>query len=156
MTTTPAHMEATADTTQFGDSLDSIDRLNAELTLPVKIDLTYRCDRCNAQALHAFALTTPDGPAPLYTCNHHGRALHNAGMRYLAHRDYRQEYTGFLSDRDKARAAAIEANQKEFQKLKSNAGNAAGDRTTTASKDDAGTSIATHLSQWDVAAGHWH
>lgn len=155
MTTTPAHMEATTDT-QFGDSMDSIERLNAALTLPAKIDLTYRCDRCNAQALHAFALPTPGGPAPLYTCNHHGREYHNQGMVYLAHRDYRQEYTGFLTDRDKARKAAIEANRKENQKLVSNAGSPGGDRTSTPAKDDAGTSIATHLSQWDVAAGHWH
>lgn len=81
--------------------------LHAELFLPDKLDTTNRCDRCGAQALHAFAIHQPgnEDPGTLLACNHHARAWHNAGMLYLAHHDYRTPHDQWV----KTTQAAFEA-----------------------------------------------
>lgn len=53
MTTTPAETVVTVHV--------KVPDMAAELALPEQLILADRCDRCGAQALHAFAHTMHDG-----------------------------------------------------------------------------------------------
>lgn len=85
--------------------------LHAELSLPDTMGPSDRCDKCGAQALHAFALHNIGGgePAVLRACNHHARTWHNNGMTYLAHRDYRTPLDQWHREQEAAKEASLKA-----------------------------------------------
>lgn len=134
-------------TVDLGSLHGSIDQMAAYQQLPESLTLADRCDRCGAQALHAFAFKLGD----LLLCTHHARKIHNQGAEYLAHRDYRQDWAKFQGVQRMNRNNAIIANINEQKAPRA----AINDRVVSASKDDAGTSISTHLARWDRAAGYW-
>lgn len=110
--------------------------LFADLLLPEQLQQSKdRCDRCQAQALHAFAVAGREGEhVVLMFCNHDAREFHNAGYPYLVHQDYRKPYDEWLADTEAERQAAL----KELAKNKTDDANLA-----------AGTSVPLHLAQWD-------
>lgn len=102
----------------------------AELALPEQLVLADRCDRCGAQALHAFAHTMHDGGyVILMFCNNHGRAHHKATRTWAAHHDYRMPMDVWEKE-----AAA----QKQ-KAIRDNSG-----------KTDPHPPTPPHLSQWDL------
>lgn len=87
MTITPADIHSIS--TQLR-TVHQLPDMVAELALPEQLVLADRCDRCGAQALHAFAHEVPGrGHVVLLFCNHHGRAHHRATHSWAAHHDYR-------------------------------------------------------------------
>ena len=110
--------------------------LFADLLLPEQLQQSKdRCDRCQAQALHAFAVAGREGEhVVLMFCNHDAREFHNAGHPYLVHQDYRKPWDEFQQERKEQIAKAL----KELEKNK-----------VDDSNFDAGTSHPLHLAQWD-------
>lgn len=91
-----------------------------------------RCDICQAEAHHAFVMTNG---LPLLACSHDAReTIHNAGVPYLAHRDYRTPMDEWVIQRKAAMEAALKAI--EAKKLDD-------------SNFDAGTSMPLHKARWD-------